>query len=1204
MATSARKSVDGAPRIETCLAQFEVSAPCGPLSSPERLLAAVRQELLPALSDALDDGTWEDIPLYAPHIEIDIGDWPDDPVWSDIRYVLVTKLRAALEGYAVSNTEPLDVSRREKTADTASAVASDDPARGRTVKAATQLSDDTRRSGTVTSDPSFAAPPGFARFLAWMEQQDTEPSVDTILVHLKENPDEQSSFLDWYRTSPAERVALGSLTSKQTNILKEVLLRLSESQSAPQNLDLSSTSTDRPTAVREDSRKNAKGNAATGSDEAANPPHAEAFDTVAKEALAQWLTESRFELSAPKLLAYLSDRPAARAVLLRWFAAPQHQRDAILTVRKKNVALLERIAHDIVLKQKNSYEAQPDTPKPRRDTHSLNHGSVAKVQSGVSQNPESILVRPDQINTPLTIPHGMDAESPQPHPPEISDAVNTGDWDARSDAALSQLIRSLRQTGLDKEAAEAQGRRLLQLLTTASERALQRGGPGVPGQLPSSYDARDTSATVSAETAAAQSTRAAAAAQTGAKAARTSTAPEPRVSKGHMARLAEHLGNTSGVAPNAVVLAHFAKTPAKTYAAAQAIEALDALAALFALPEMDPVCHSVMLALSAEALKTLYRRNAHALQEGLHRLSPQAAHDVALHLTPPDAELLRENIDALSAAAHASSDAFAQVALGLLADTPLDFDALRQDRIAPSTEDRSAFYPSHDKHPAESKEADAEPSSAPPPLETMLALAGFSESEIVYLTGEPKGSQATETQETSGIGAPPAVATRETTETEEPVTAAHRETSETQNVDAVKQSGSAEAEDKGAPTQNARASVPPDAKSVAQNDRPPSPDPKGSDPAAGDANATARARKRQVSEDQARVDMANTSPTDQASDSAPASTNEMPASQAAQRGTDANLSARLEALIAADTRNHVPSKDALRLVLKAWPSGDPDRPEQAPMPLRALIARLDQIVNPTADTTALSAVLDRAAIILEPDDTARGLALRVVAARLSSLSSLTGHEPQDPTGLQAATRAAVARVLDPPVNAPVDPHPQPTTAVTPAQPDDDTLLISETAGLVLLHPFFALLFERLKIETVNKALDPAAVPRALGALQFLAGTESSIDPLHRVLLGLDASLPLPDPEEPEADERDLMEGLLRSVIDRWGRIGSTSSDGLRQTFLQRTGTLRFDEKGAHLRVVPGPFDMLLDGLPWSLGPVSLPWMPRPCHVTWREDSDA
>lgn len=322
--------------------------------------------------------------------------------------------------------------------------------------------------------------------------------------------------------------------------------------------------------------------------------------------------------------------------------------------------------------------------------------------------------------------------------------------------------------------------------------------------------------------------------------------------------------------------------------------------------------------------------------------------------------------------------------------------------------------------------------------------------------------------------------------------------------------------------------------------------------------------------------------------------------------TDAELLAHLDRLAALDPRDDTALFDeALTLIWQAWPGTTSPGPDDPAAQFPLMRARIAVQMAGAADHVSLTARLDIAARAIEEDPEKRLLALRTVAARLA------GGAGPDTGGQRQTTRAAVEDLLSQEASPPQAPEaktpppaPHIRAEVTPAPADDQILLVTETAGLVLLHPFFTLLFERLDIPRKGKTLADEGLGPARGALEYLAGTAPAPDPLISVLLGRDPHQPLDAPQAPDRIARDLMEGLLRSVIDRWGRIGTTSPDGLRDTFLQRTGSLRFDTTGAHLRVARGPFDMLLDGLPWALGPVSLPWMPLPCHVSWREDSDA
>ncbi|WP_132463082.1 contractile injection system tape measure protein [Rhodovulum marinum] len=191
------------------------------------------------------------------------------------------------------------------------------------------------------------------------------------------------------------------------------------------------------------------------------------------------------------------------------------------------------------------------------------------------------------------------------------------------------------------------------------------------------------------------------------------------------------------------------------------------------------------------------------------------------------------------------------------------------------------------------------------------------------------------------------------------------------------------------------------------------------------------------------------------------------------------------------------------------------------------------------------------------------------------------------------TRAALDRLQGTPAADP-----------TPAAPTGDTLAEPTTrAGLVLFHPFLVLLFQRLDLLDDARRIRPGARLTARAALRALAdpmpGPARLTDPIERVLLGLPRGWVHPGTPDPAPPAPDLTDSLTRAVIDRWGALGQTAPEGLRETFVRRTGTLTETDTGPRLAVDPGPFDMLLDRLPWGLSTVALPWMALPLTVEWR-----
>ena len=285
---------------------------------------------------------------------------------------------------------------------------------------------------------------------------------------------------------------------------------------------------------------------------------------------------------------------------------------------------------------------------------------------------------------------------------------------------------------------------------------------------------------------------------------------------------------------------------------------------------------------------------------------------------------------------------------------------------------------------------------------------------------------------------------------------------------------------------------------------------------------------------------------------------------------------------------------ALALILDAWPVEASH--QTAALRRRGWRVLLDRLVNADdADAPlTLGAALAHALARIEPDAAARARALRYAFARI-------GHAAAGDAGLRQRTRRALAAIL-PGMAARAGAANQPIAPANDAALPGD-LIVTECAGVILLHPFLKMLFDRLDLLTRDgRAVKPERLPLALAALRDIDGRPGlrGCDPLHRRLLALSPGMPAPDAATLDDAARDLIDGLLRSVIAQWGRLGQTSHAGLRETFLQRPGTLRDEDGLTRLRVTPGPFDMLMDSLPWQLGIVKLPWMPLPCHVSWRD----
>ncbi len=160
------------------------------------------------------------------------------------------------------------------------------------------------------------------------------------------------------------------------------------------------------------------------------------------------------------------------------------------------------------------------------------------------------------------------------------------------------------------------------------------------------------------------------------------------------------------------------------------------------------------------------------------------------------------------------------------------------------------------------------------------------------------------------------------------------------------------------------------------------------------------------------------------------------------------------------------------------------------------------------------------------------------------------------------------------------------------------------AGIVLLHPFLQNFFAATHLLQDKNFVNEHVQQRAVHLLQYLAKGQLQMPEyemqLNKVLCGMndaqhvDRLIELTDVEKLEADE------LLQAVIGHWTALKNSSIDGLRETFLQRSGKLSFVQADDFwkLQVERKGMDILLDKMPWGFAHVQLPWMEKALVVEW------
>lgn len=181
--------------------------------------------------------------------------------------------------------------------------------------------------------------------------------------------------------------------------------------------------------------------------------------------------------------------------------------------------------------------------------------------------------------------------------------------------------------------------------------------------------------------------------------------------------------------------------------------------------------------------------------------------------------------------------------------------------------------------------------------------------------------------------------------------------------------------------------------------------------------------------------------------------------------------------------------------------------------------------------------------------------------------------------------------------------PRATAPLPPDRTPWSTELALNNAGQVLVAPFLPRLFEMFNLTKAGQFVDFQASERAVHLLQFIVNEQTDAPEyeltLNKVLCGIPTAAPISAGIDITQVERDTIHHMLTSIIAHWKILGATSVAGLRNTFLQRQGWLQLGEEGWQLQVQQGPFDMLLDHLPWSIALLKSSWMDQPLHVHWR-----
>ncbi len=162
--------------------------------------------------------------------------------------------------------------------------------------------------------------------------------------------------------------------------------------------------------------------------------------------------------------------------------------------------------------------------------------------------------------------------------------------------------------------------------------------------------------------------------------------------------------------------------------------------------------------------------------------------------------------------------------------------------------------------------------------------------------------------------------------------------------------------------------------------------------------------------------------------------------------------------------------------------------------------------------------------------------------------------------------------------------------------------IVDHAGLILLHPFLESLFSEFGLLADGKLKDQACRTRAVHLLAYLATGQENLPEFalqfEKYLCGMKPDEPLPRFVQLPLEMKEEADTLLKAAIRHWKILKNTSSEGLREGFLERKGKLVTAGLQHRLIVEQRPHDLLLAYLPWGISMVRLRWLDQVLTVDW------
>lgn len=170
---------------------------------------------------------------------------------------------------------------------------------------------------------------------------------------------------------------------------------------------------------------------------------------------------------------------------------------------------------------------------------------------------------------------------------------------------------------------------------------------------------------------------------------------------------------------------------------------------------------------------------------------------------------------------------------------------------------------------------------------------------------------------------------------------------------------------------------------------------------------------------------------------------------------------------------------------------------------------------------------------------------------------------------------------------------------------DTTTFTLKNAGLLLAHPFLKQLFKYVDyLNDKEQFKDASSSWKAVYLLHYMASGETGVPQatdlrMPKLLTGMSQEALVPQDVVLTQKEKENGDEVLQVIISQWDKLGKTSNEGLRNTFLKRLGVLVEKDAAYQLTIETSGADILLDYIPWNISVIKLPWVDRIIYTSWR-----